>query len=156
MFQETRKRSLVPLFFAFAILAAGCGAERPTDLGLQDSKLGPCPSSPNCVSSDADDQEHGIEALVIEGDAGAAWRAAVAVVAGWPRTEIVTETGDYLHAECTSRIMRYVDDLELHLQADLGIIALRSASRVGHSDLGVNRQRVEDLRSALQEAGTAP
>ena len=59
------------------------------------------------------------------------------------------ETDDYLHAECRSALFGFVDDLELHLRASDGIIAVRSASRLGYGDLGVNRRRVESLRSAL-------
>lgn len=149
-------RFAAPLLAALAVATVACSGERPTDIGVQESGLLPCPSSPNCVSSDATDEEHGIEALAFSGSAATAWQAAVAVVGGWPRTEIITETGDYLHAECTSRLMRYVDDLELHLQPESGVIAVRSASRVGQSDLGVNRQRVEDLRAALREASSSP
>jgi uncharacterized protein (DUF1499 family) len=70
-----------------------------------------------------------------------------------PRTAIVTETGDYLHAECRSAMLGFVDDLELHLRPGAGIIAVRSASRTGRSDFGVNRSRVEDLRAALIKRG---
>jgi uncharacterized protein (DUF1499 family) len=69
------------------------------------------------------------------------------------RTRIVTETADYLHAECRSALLGFVDDLELHLRPDEGIIAVRSASRLGYSDLGVNRRRVEGLRTSLIERG---
>ncbi len=70
-----------------------------------------------------------------------------------PRTRIVTETDDYLHAECRSAFFGFVDDLELHLRPTQGIIALRSAARLGHSDFGVNRKRVENLRLLLRNQG---
>jgi len=69
------------------------------------------------------------------------------------RTKIVTSDDAYLHAECTSRIFRFVDDLELHLRPDDGIIAVRSASRVGKGDMGVNHKRVESLRQRLTSSG---
>jgi len=61
----------------------------------------------------------------------------------------VKETSDYLHAECRSAWFGFVDDLELHLRPSEASIAVRSASRLGYSDLGVNRRRVEDLRASL-------
>jgi uncharacterized protein (DUF1499 family) len=70
-----------------------------------------------------------------------------------PRTEIASQTDTYLHAECRSLVFRFVDDLELELRPGDGIIAVRSASRKGHSDFGVNRRRVEDLRERLRSRG---
>lgn len=70
-----------------------------------------------------------------------------------PRTTIVTQTDNYLHAECQSALFGFVDDLELHLKAANAVIDVRSASRLGYSDLGVNRRRVEDLRSQLIKRG---
>jgi uncharacterized protein (DUF1499 family) len=70
-----------------------------------------------------------------------------------PRTKIISETADYLHAECTSAFFGFVDDLELHLRTAEGVIAVRSAARLGYSDLGVNRRRIEDLRALLIKRG---
>ncbi len=70
-----------------------------------------------------------------------------------PRTRIVTESPEYLHAECRSSVFGFVDDLELQLRPSDGIIAVRSASRLGHSDFGVNRKRIETLRNALIKKG---
>jgi len=107
-----------------------------------------CPNSPNCVSSDAleKDTEHYIKPLAFAGDPQAAWQAVKAAVLALPRCEIVVEREDYLHAECRSFLFRFVDDLELQLRVEDGLIAVRSASRVGRSDFGVNRKRVEGLR----------
>jgi uncharacterized protein (DUF1499 family) len=82
-----------------------------------------------------------------------AWRAVRAALANLPRTKIITETADYIHMECSSAIFGFVDDFELHLRAAQGVIAVRSASRLGYSDLGVNRKRVENLRAALTKQG---
>ena len=84
-----------------------------------------------------------------------AWAAARESVLALPRTRIVTLRDDYLHAECRSAWLGFVDDLELHLRAGDGVIAVRSASRLGYSDLGVNRARVESLREALARRGVA-
>jgi uncharacterized protein (DUF1499 family) len=126
---------------------------RPTQLGPHGSVLAPCPSSPNCVSSDAGDAAHRVPAFELAAPAPDAWRAARLAVAGLPRTRIVTETPDYLRAECASALFGFVDDLELQLRPAEGRIAVRSASRLGHGDLGVNRRRVEGLRSALRRQG---
>lgn len=130
-----------------------CRGSRPENLGIVDARLTPCPASPNCVSSDAADPEHAVAAFELSVPAKRAWPVVRRAVAGLPRTQIVTETPDYLHAECESRIFGFVDDLELQLRPDEDRIAVRSASRVGYGDLGVNRRRVESLRSELVREG---
>ena len=140
------------LILAVALLSS-CSGEQPANLGLAESRLRTCPESPNCVSIEATDVEHSIDAFTLTADAEEAWQAVRRILAELPRTRIVAEGGNYLHAECTSRIFRFVDDLELQLRPADGVIAVRSASRVGRSDLGVNRDRVESLRASLAEAG---
>ena len=101
----------------------------------------------------AEDAEHHVAPLAFppaaKGDAGIAWAMLERAVRGLERTTIVTLRSDYLHAEATSALMGFVDDLECLLDAPSGRIEVRSASRVGYSDLGVNRKRVEALRDAL-------
>lgn len=82
-----------------------------------------------------------------------AWRAARAAVAALPRTTLVADLPDYLHAECRSAFFGFVDDLELHLRAPQNLIAVRSAARLGRSDFGVNKKRIEALRVKLREQG---
>jgi uncharacterized protein (DUF1499 family) len=135
------------------VLLLGCAAPPPADLGVQGGGLAPCPDSPNCVSSEATDPDHQVAAFELATSATEAWQSARSAVASLPRTAVVAHTPDYLHAECTSALIRYVDDLELQLQAAEGRIAVRSASRTGYSDMGVNRARVEELRALLVEAG---
>ena len=127
--------------------------KRPGNLGVQDGKLGDCPSSPNCVSSDASREAHRVEPFRIDAPAQKAWEAAREAVAALPRSVFVVDTGEYLHAECTSALMGFVDDLELQLRPLEGIIAVRSASRLGYSDMGVNTARVEQLRLVLRKHG---
>ena len=128
---------------------------RPTDLGPVEGRLRPCPPSPNAVcSDDPDESRRATPLLIVPGtEPVAAWSAALEAVATWPRTEIVTATDEYAHVECQSAIFGFVDDLELHLRPGEGMIAVRSASRLGHSDLGANRRRVERLRAALAGRG---
>jgi uncharacterized protein (DUF1499 family) len=127
-----------------------CAGKRPENLGASEAGLAPCPSSPNCVSSDARDDSHRIAPFALAVDPAAGWQAAREAVAALPRTRIVDESDDYLHAECRSALLGFVDDLELHLRPAQGTIAVRSASRLGYSDLGVNRKRVETLRAELR------
>lgn len=82
-----------------------------------------------------------------------AWRAARAAVVALPRTTLITDAPDYLHAECRSAFFGFVDDLELHLRAKQNLIAVRSASRLGRSDFGVNKKRLEELRARLRGQG---
>jgi len=130
-------------------LGLGCAGTRPTDIGVSNGMLAPCPSSPNCVSSGDEDESHRVAALALAVPAQDAWKAAREAVLALPRTVIVQEREGYLHAESTSRLMGYVDDLELYLVATRARIEVRSASRVGHGDAGVNRARVETLRDVL-------
>jgi uncharacterized protein (DUF1499 family) len=127
--------------------------KRPTQLGIQASRLPPCPSSPNCVSSDAADSSHSIAAFALAVPPREAWPAVRGSIERLPRTKIISETSDYLHAESTSAVFGFVDDLELHLRTAEAVIAVRSAARLGYSDLGVNRRRIEDLRALLIERG---
>ncbi len=126
-----------------------------SSIGLLRGRLNACPSSPNCVSSDASTQRHAIDPLHLCVEPARAWIAAVNAVRNSPRTRIVTETSDYLHAEYASSFFGFVDDLELHLRAAERIIAVRSASRLGYADFGVNRARVEQLRAMLRAQGVA-
>jgi uncharacterized protein (DUF1499 family) len=130
-----------------------CAGTRPTNLGVKDSRLASCPSSPNCVSSDDADTSHRIPAFQLALPAADAWRTVRSTISSEPRTKIITETGNYLHAECSSAFFGFVDDLELHLRPSQNLIAVRSAARLGHGDFGVNRKRVENLRVLLIKRG---
>lgn len=126
---------------------------RPTNLGVKDLKLTPCPSTPNCVCTTNTDAEHGISPLAFSISQPAAMAALKGVIQAMERTAIVVESPDYLHVEFTSQLMGYVDDVEFYFAAHSQTIQVRSASRLGKSDLGVNRKRVEDIRQRLQAAG---
>jgi uncharacterized protein (DUF1499 family) len=118
--------------------------------GLQDGKLASCPDSPNCVSSD-EQGKHAIAPFKLKVAAADAWEALERLLVETPRVKIVTRTQQYLHAEFTSTVLRFVDDVEFSLRPELGVIAVRSASRVGYYDFGANRSRVEDLRERLRK-----
>ena len=111
-----------------------------------------CPKSPNCVSSQADDPEHGIAVFVYSGSRSEAYARMKKVLTEMKRTTIVEEKEDYLRAEARSLLFRFVDDVEFYFPAAEKVIHVRSASRVGYSDLGVNRKRVEDIRKRFAES----
>jgi len=104
-------------------------------------------------SSDAADSTHSIATFALAIPSRDAWLTVRGSVESLPRTKIIAETDDYLPAECTSAFFGFIDDLELHLRTTEKVIAVRSASRLGYSDLGVNRQRIEDLRTLLIKQG---
>ena len=111
--------------------------------------LAPCPSSPNCVSSLAADARHQIAPLAFRGDPAQAMQRLRAVIEAMPRTRIVSASDQALRAEFTSALFRFVDDVDCVVDPSAGVIQIRSASRVGYSDLGANRKRVEAIRSAF-------
>ena len=111
-----------------------------------------CRDSPNCVSSQAQDAQHFIAPFKITGSTDNAWQALKEALNSQSRMVITHETIDTLHAEATSLIFRFVDDINVILDRDMNIIHIRSASRTGHGDFGVNRKRIETLRMQLQKA----
>jgi uncharacterized protein (DUF1499 family) len=117
---------------------------RPDNLGVRDGRLAPCKRSPNCVSSQADrsDAEHYIAPL--KGSIPALRKA----IESLPRTRIIRESSDYLYAEFRSKLLGYVDDVEFFF--DGKVVHVRSCSRLGRRDFGVNRKRVEELRSLIE------
>jgi Protein of unknown function (DUF1499). len=115
-------------------------------------QLPACPSSPNCVSSQATDADHAIAPFKIVGNVEEAWTALKKALISQSRTVITDETGNTLHAQATSLVFRFVDDIDAILDTDARLIHIRSASRTGYGDFGVNRKRVEMLRSQLQQA----
>jgi Uncharacterized protein conserved in bacteria len=112
--------------------------------------LAPCPSSPNCVSTQAQDQEHAIEPFRYQKSLVEAKEALKAIVLSLSRTELVEEDETYLHYEFTSLLLRFVDDVEFSFDDETKTIHFRSASRIGYGDLGVNRRRMEEVRKLLQ------
>ena len=142
---------LMALLLILCIPLVSCAGKQPMSLEIPDSVMTPCPASPNCVSSDASDEDHKVAPYQLIMPADKAWAITRELVLELPRARIVKETANRLHVECRSAIFGFVDDLELHLRPADGIISVRSASRTGYSDFGVNRRRVEALRASLVE-----
>ena len=129
--------SLIPFLTA-------CVGEPPQNIGIEDSRLTACPESPNCVSSFETDEAHGIEPL------SANLEQIERVLLELDEANIVSAGNNYLYAEFTSRLMGYVDDVEFLFDPVAGVTHVRSASRLGYSDLGANRNRIESIRSAIR------
>ncbi|MGB3202185.1 MAG: DUF1499 domain-containing protein [Nodosilinea sp.] len=122
-------------------------------LGIQDGQLLPCPTTPNCVVSQGANQDHTIAPIAYTGSREDARELLTKVLGVVPRTEIVTQRENYIRVESTSRLLGFVDDAEFYLPEDEPVIHVRSAARLGESDLGVNRRRLEQIRFALQDLG---
>ena len=122
-------------------------------IGLDSGSLSPCPTSPNCVVSQNSDEEHTIDPIAYKGDLATAKETLLKVLSVVPRTEVIEDTDNYIHTESTSRLFKFVDDAEFYFPEDASIIQVRSASRVGESDLGVNRRRIEQIRLAINDLG---
>ena len=126
--------------------------KRPRNLGVNDGRLASCGRRLNCVSSQADpgDAQRYVAPIPFKGDAQAALSAARKAVEGMRRATVVRQEGNYLHAEFRSRLLGFVDDLELMFDERGGVLHVRSASRLGRRDFNVNRERVEALRERLE------
>lgn len=116
------------------------------------SRLAPCPRTPNCVSTQAPPGPKQMDPIPYTGTRAEAQERLLRVLRAHPRTRIVQEEPGYIHAECRSLIFRFVDDVELELDEAARLIHFRSASRLGRKDFGVNRARMEQIRTAF-EAG---
>jgi uncharacterized protein (DUF1499 family) len=113
-------------------------------------QLPPCPSSPNCVSTQAHDEEHSIAPIRYQKGKAEATQALKTALLSLPRTKLVEENENYLHYEFTSLLLRFVDDVEFLFDEETKTIRFRSASRIGHSDFGVNRRRMEEIRTLVE------
>jgi len=131
----------------------GCSGSKPDSIGVSDNRLAACPDSPNCVSSDAQDDKQRVLPFYLVSNTADKWADVIDAIGTIPRTTLITQTDRYLHVECKSLVFRFVDDLELLMNPESGEISVRSASRLGYSDMGVNRKRVEALRQILLEKG---
>ncbi len=118
---------------------------RPNNLGVKNDKLTPCPGTPNCVNSQSSDSQSKIAPLPMISMA-----ELKKIVENMERTTIIEETNDYLYAEFKTPLMGFVDDVEFYFDSGQNVIHVRSASRLGKSDLGVNRKRVEEIRSKIE------
>ena len=142
----------IGLVFAFLVwnnhILAGIP---PTNIGINNGQLAACPFTPNCVNSQTavSDAEHSIKPIEIGGDTAQRMTDLKLAIKSMPRAVMIQETNTYLRAEFTCQLMGFVDDVEFYFDSDGKSIQVRSASRFGESDLGVNRQRIEEIRSKV-------
>ncbi|MFY0676031.1 MAG: DUF1499 domain-containing protein [Neptuniibacter sp.] len=118
-------------------------------LGIENGQFMACPSSPNCVCSQAGDEAHFIQPIKTTGPTSTVKNTLLKILNGSARTTVTQTEDNYIRAEFVSRFFRFVDDVEfliLEMSPDETVVHVRSASRVGHSDFGVNRKRVEKIR----------
>jgi uncharacterized protein (DUF1499 family) len=132
-------------------LLLSCGGTRPDFVGRGHGNLADCPNTPNCVSTLSTDSKHKIEPLHYTTDTKDAMQILVDIIKSLTRTKIITQTENYLYIEFTSAFWRFVDDVEFSFDEENKIIHFRSASRLGKSDLGVNRERMEHIRDLFKD-----
>lgn len=137
---------LIAICTALLFTLMGCSGKSPDNLGLKNGRFAICPDTDNCVSSQAEDEKHTIAPLKAHGTSEVVMTDLSAAIENMFGSKIVRINGNYLHAEFTTRVFRFVDDLECYYDEDKGVVEVRSASRIGYSDLNANRERVEELR----------
>ncbi|NES22732.1 MAG: DUF1499 domain-containing protein [Symploca sp. SIO3E6] len=142
-----------PLIQPSSMAILGLRGTAPQDLGINKGLLKPCPASPNCVVSQNGDDTHSIEPITYQTDRETAKKVLLKVLTVVPRTTVVEETENYIRTESRSSLLGFVDDGEFYFPEAEKVIHVRSASRLGESDLGVNRRRLEQIRLALQDLG---
>jgi uncharacterized protein (DUF1499 family) len=135
-------------------LLAACAGERPNNLGVHDNRLSACPSTPNCVSSQETDEQQRIAPLAFNGDADVAFARLKQILARRNDTKIIEEHSCYLRVELRTTL--FVDDGEFLLDRGGRVIHVRSASRLGYSDLGKNRSRMEVIRHEFTSTKVTP
>ena len=144
------------------VIAVGLGqmgflaGDPPTGIGVHNGRLAKPATTPNSVSSQANlypdspqMQYASIEPLHFSGDGIAAMDKLTTVIRGMHGATIVAQRPDYIRAQFETAVMRFTDDAEFWLDSAAGVIQLRSASRLGQSDRGVNRKRIETIRVQL-------
>jgi uncharacterized protein (DUF1499 family) len=146
------------LIFAIIILLAGywLGARLAAESrvmavnsSLENNQLAACPPTPNCVNSDSTPADEAHFIIPIADADGTRWAKLLTTINSMEGAKLVTFTDDYAYFTFTTKLLGFVDDVEFHNRPDDKLIAVRSASRVGKSDLGLNRRRVEEIRVAL-------
>ena len=131
---------------ALTFILTACSTNQTIETGTTNDRLAPCPKSPNCVSSLSEDESHYAAPLAYKATREEAREKLISIIKSMKRSEIVKAEMNYIHATFKSALFRFVDDVEFSLDDQRKVIDVRSASRIGYSDLGVNRKRVEEIR----------
>ncbi len=138
------------LLLSLGVALTACSNSTPLVFGVSDGKLAPCPESPNCVSSQSADEKHFVEPFPYKASLEQTRRSIIAVIESMRQSKIVTTEEHYIRAEFRSALFRFVDDVECYFDDTEKRVHVRSASRVGYSDLGVNRRRIEKMRTRYE------
>jgi len=139
----------IQMAFICLLILTGCTGTMPK-LGVENGQLMQCPKTPNCVNSQAKDEEHFIEPIRISGSPLEAKNYLLNILNELDRSSVILAEDNYIRAQFISRVFRFVDDVEfliLEIRPKETMIHVRSASRVGRSDFGVNRKRIEQIRN---------
>ena len=147
--KEISLKNINKLMLCTGLFIFGCSGTIPNNLGVKDGNLASCPDKPNCVSSQAKDKKHLIDPLPWQGSPESSLTEIIKIIENMPRTKIIKQENCYLYVEFKSALMGFVDDVEFFADNKAQIIHVRSASRLGYSDLGVNRKRIESIRSKM-------
>ena len=135
------------------IFFTGCTGVIPK-MGIENGQLIQCPTTPNCVNSQAKDKKHYIEPILMTGTPLEVKNHILKILNELKRAKIIVAEDHYIRVEFISKVFRFIDDLEFYFpntKSKEMTIHVRSASRVGHSDFGVNRKRIELIRSKFKE-----
>jgi uncharacterized protein (DUF1499 family) len=131
---------------ALTFIVMACSTDQTKETEATNGRLSPCSTSPNCVSSLSEDKSHYVEPLSYKNSQEEAREKLISIINSVKRSEIVTAEMNYIHATVKSALFRFVDDVEFSFDDQRKVIDVRSASRTGYWDLGVNRKRVEEIR----------
>ena len=121
-------------------------AKSKKPIGIVDGKFHPCPDTPNCVSTQAADNKHKIDPIQYSGSLSEAKEKIIKIINSLKRSKIITNKENYIHAEFRTATFRFVDDVEFLFDDSEKTIHFRSRARLGISDMGVNRKRMEIIR----------
>lgn len=145
----------IVLLISLALVVLSMSSRKQPALGLLNGQLRACPATPNCVCSEYDDNKAFVAPLLYNGPADGAWQHIRQAIIGTGGL-IVTDHQGYLHARYETRLLRFIDDVEVRHDTLRHVIHVRSASRAGHSDLGANRKRVAKIRTEFEHLNGAP
>lgn len=147
-----REIAIILLLIALSPYALSATSWKRPQLGLVRGRLWGCPNQPNCACSEYRRTIAFVPPIEFEGEPVKAWEMMQTLIDRMPRSKVIDRRDGYLHIEVSSPIYRFVDDVELRLDRANRLIHVRSAARIGYSDLGVNRRRVETIRELFKKA----
>lgn len=126
-------------------------AKQPTNLGVQNGQLTPCPGSPNCVTTQSNHPSSKMEAIAYEGTLADNMTKLKNVIEQFSKTNIISEKENYLHVTFGTPIFNYIDDVEFYFDDANKLLHFRSASRIGYSDMGVNKKRMQKVTARFAQ-----